>query len=131
MRLLPTKIASAVLALHEEGGEAHDLARNLVAFLKRKRSLKLLAATQQHLEKLLDEARGRQRVTVVSAQPLDQAIKHLVQEKAQSIFGTKGKTVELMFVEDPALIGGVRLFTEDAQYDFSLSRALKELKRQL
>jgi F0F1-type ATP synthase delta subunit len=131
MRLLPNKIASAVLSLEQGGVEASELAKNLVAFLRRKRSLGLLTSVESSLEKLLDEREGRKRVTVVSAQQLDGAMRSALAEKAQQLFGYDGKKVESLFQEDPKLIGGVKMFTEDTQYDFSLTRILKELKRQL
>lgn len=131
MRLLPNKIASAVLSLEQGGVEASELAKNLVAFLRRKRSLGLLTSVESSLEKLLDEREGRKRVTVVSAQQLDGAMRSALAEKAQQLFGHDGKKVESLFQEDPKLIGGVKMFTEDTQYDFSLTRILKELKRQL
>lgn len=131
MRLLPNKIAFAVLSLEQGGAEASELAKNLVAFLRRKRSLGLLASVESSLERLLNEREGKKKVTIVSAQQLDGAMRSALVEKAQQFFGQDGKKVESIFQEDPQLIGGVRMFTEDTQYDFSLSRVLKELKRQL
>lgn len=131
MRLLPKKIASAVLSLEQGGAEASELAKNLVAFLRRKRSLRLLTSVERSLEKLVDEREGRTKVVVVAAQPLDGTMQNLLKEKVQQLFGQDGKKVESIFQEDQKLIGGVRIFTEDTQYDFSLSRVLKELKRQL
>ncbi len=131
MRLLPTKIAAAVLALEAEGVGAGDLTKNLVAFLRRKRSLRLLVPTKRSLERLIDEQEGKRRVTAIVPQQLEKTIQDMIRGKAQSLFGGAGKEVELTFQEDPQLIGGIRILTEDTQYDFSLSRSLKELKRQL
>lgn len=131
MRLLPNKIASAVLSLEQGGAEASELAKNLVAFLRRKRSLGLLTSVERSLEKLVDEREGRTKVVVVVAQSLDETMQNLLKEKVQQLFGQDGKKVESIFQEDPKLIGGVKIFTEDTQYDFSLGRVLKELKRQL
>lgn len=131
MRLLPTKIAEAVLDLDRDGLKGSDLAKSLTDFLRRKRSLKLLSPTIRALERALGEREGRVTVQVTSAQALDRELQVLVRNKAQTLFGQDGKQVEAFFHEDRSLLGGVRLATEDTQYDFSLNRTLKELKRQL
>lgn len=132
MRLVPSHIAEALIELEESRAlSPKQASESLRAFLSRKRSLRLLPAITSAVESALSLRRREVAVGATIAHPVDAATRELITREAAERFGQSGEKVVVTFHEDPALLGGVRLATQDVQYDFSLGRRLQELRSHL
>lgn len=106
-----------------------DIAKNLMEFLKRRGEGKKLGAILKQLEKIEAEKEGRTRVTAILAHEADQVTKKKLSLQAEKLF--PGKKVELSYMIDTALIGGVVFRTDEVLYDTTLVTELGELKKAL
>lgn len=132
MRLVPTHIAAALIELEESRTlSSKQAVASLVAYLSRKRSLHLLPRITSAVERMLARRHRQVSVVATTARPVDVATHKLITREAQERFAQAGETVTVDFQEDRSLLGGVRLSTEDIQYDFTLGRRLRELRSQL
>lgn len=110
---------------------ADTLAASLIALLRRKRLLRAAPKVLRALHTLRAKQDRRIEVTATVARTLSPRATQLVEAKAQELFGDDQSSVTVTFHTDALLFGGVRLATQDAQYDFSLGRTLHELRTQL
>jgi F-type H+-transporting ATPase subunit delta len=74
---------------------------------------------------LVDEAAGRARVKLITAQDLS---KKKIEELTQGLHGMLGKQVIMEVETDPSLIGGVVARIGDTVYDGSIKTQLERLK---
>ena len=103
----------------------------LLDFLKvisRHGRLDVLRAIDREVEKLHDQLRGRVRVRVETATPLDDGLAHRL---AGSLGHLLGGQPELENAVDPRLIGGVVLRVGDTVYDGSVARQLAQVRQQM
>ena len=104
------------------------LVRNLVALLISRGSIKLIRDVHLSYSQLVDEYRGRQRVEVTSAVPLDAAeverISRFVSELIQ-------KEVVVSTEVDETILGGVIIQVGDQLLDGSVRSRLEALRRQV
>jgi F0F1-type ATP synthase delta subunit len=70
-------------------------------------------------------------VTVTSAYPIAETQRGLVATSAAEFLGKPGSEVAIVFQEDKALIGGIRMETTDTRYDGTIARTIKELRKSL
>lgn len=130
MRYSETNVARAVADLLSEKSLSEAQAiRGLISFLRKRRWLgrseKILAALNRHLSAEV----GRMTISATTARPLSATLTRDLQTRAAILF--PGKTLDFIFREDRSLIGGFRLETEDARYDASLARSLRQLAQSL
>jgi F-type H+-transporting ATPase subunit delta len=93
-----------------------------------KRRQRLLALIGEEFHALLDEHFGRTHVTVTVARALPA---HAMEELARRLSALLGKEAIPHMRVKPAVLGGVHLKTGDTVYDGTLSRRIKQLRRQL
>ena len=108
--------------------DTDPLVRNLVALLISRGSIKLIGDVHLSYSQLVDEYRGRQRVEVTSAVPLDAAeverISRFVSELIQ-------KEVVVSTEVDETILGGVIIQVGDQLLDGSVRSRLEGLRRQV
>ncbi|MEP7162320.1 MAG: F0F1 ATP synthase subunit delta [Candidatus Moraniibacteriota bacterium] len=130
MRISERQLAEAVAELLQEKKETKELVfQNLIAFLRRKRLLRRTGKIVESLEKYLNEKEGRLPVIVTTATALSSAEQNKVEKEARMLF--PGKKLMLTFREKAALLGGIRIETENTRYDATLSRSLEKLAQTL
>jgi F-type H+-transporting ATPase subunit delta len=111
----------------EQGGGSQTI-RNFFAFLIEQRRLVAFDAIHDEFNRLADEAAGRVRAEVRSANPLrDEQRARLVDALARRT----GKNIELTVHVDPSLIGGAIATVGGLVFDGSLRTQLSQLRSTL
>ena len=108
------------------GGGAVE--QRFCALLADKDRLSLLPAIAADFSVMLDDARGISRGVVTTAVELDDAHQDTIKAKLESQTGRK---LELEFVIDPSIIGGVVFRVGDSVYDASLRAQLDNLRESI
>ncbi len=109
-------------------GRVHPVALHALLLLVRKRREAFLPAILDEYLELQRVARGRQRVTLESARPLEPAEYEDLVRRLEQIYG---KAFDVTKVVKPELIGGVRLMMGDRRIDGSICGRLEALAREL
>jgi len=107
------------------------LPRPLLNFLQvtvDKRRQRLLTGIGDEFHALLDEHLGRTHVTVTVARALDEGAMGELSEKLSALLGKEA--IPHVRVK-PGILGGVHLKAGDTVYDGTLSRRIKQLRKQL
>jgi F-type H+-transporting ATPase subunit delta len=107
---------------------AHQITRNVVQVLLRRRREAVLPDLCVAFAELVRTARGEDVGTIETAHPLDEA---QLRGIAASVAAAFGKRIDLRQVVDPELIGGVRLRVGNTLYDASVATRLEQLERRL
>ncbi len=115
-------------AIGEVLPEVHPLIRNLVDLLVANGLVDLVGEVRETYGVLLDEYRGRQRVQVTSAVPLDN--KEL-EQITQFVSNLAGKEVVVSTQADEAILGGVVIQIGDQLLDGSTRSRLDALRGRL
>jgi F-type H+-transporting ATPase subunit delta len=110
------------------GGKASPLLLNFLKVLSSHGRLHALRSIHRAARALYDQMRGRKRVKVSTAAPLDGALE---QRLRQSLRGMLGGEPVLEHVVDPSLIGGIVLRVGDTVYDGSVSAQLEQVRTQM
>lgn len=121
--ITPAEKEAVLGALLEKLG-ANPIMVSFLHLLAEKSRLDQLAAIAAAFERLLDEAKGIVRGTVVTAVPLGAAKKG---ELAASLGKKAGSEVELGFEVDPGILGGIVLRLGNTIMDASLRAQLTAL----
>lgn len=131
MRVTPSQYALVLEALLSEKKkeEREIIIKKFIGYVSRERQQKKFPAILKHFEKLENERTGRLPVTAMIAHAISAAVEKKIRHKAESLF--PDKKIALAFVVDQAVLGGVRLQTEEVLYDATLAAQLKILKQQL
>ncbi|WP_295638287.1 ATP synthase F1 subunit delta [uncultured Mailhella sp.] len=108
------------------GGGAVE--QRFCALLADKGRLPLLPAIAADFSVMLDEARGISRGVVTTAVELDDAHKDSIKNKLESQTERK---LELEYVIDPSIIGGIVFRVGDKVYDASLRAQLDNLRESI
>jgi F-type H+-transporting ATPase subunit delta len=90
--------------------------------------LEIVRQIAQEVSTLHDELRGRVRVRLSTATPLDEGFSRKISDSLHKLFGGQP---ELEPHVDPRLIGGIVLRVGDTVYDGSLSRQLAQVREQM
>ena len=101
---------------------------NFLRVLIRHGRVTMLPMIQSVLARLLEEAAGKQRVRVRTAQPLSNSSRLQIREQLKNKMGFEPLLQETV---DASLIGGMILQVGDTVYDSSLRSRLKQLKSRL
>ena len=115
-------------AIIEEIGKRLNLspiAINFLQLLVDKDRMMYLPDVAALYRELVDEAAGRARVKLISAQDLS---KKKIEELTQGLQALVGKQVIMEVATDPSLIGGVVARIGDTVYDGSVKAQLAQLK---
>lgn len=123
---LPAKRALLVEAAQRSG--AGDIAGRFLGLLLKKNRLVYLPAIASAYQALLDEAAGRQRVTVMSARALSQQEQDALAQKLQTVMG---RTISIELAVDPAVLGGLVIRSGSVSYDGSVKGQLERLRSQM
>jgi F-type H+-transporting ATPase subunit delta len=108
------------------GGNIDESRVRLVAqnILQSKRRGYLLLL--RRFKRLLEQEYGRHQAKIESAVPLPSDLQDLVETRLTSVYGSG---LSWLFVQNPALIGGVRIRVGSDVYDGSVRSGLAELAR--
>ena len=107
---------------------AHELVLNLVDTVHRRRREVVLLEIYADYRALVMEDRGELEGVLETAHPLPELEFRDLQKLACDL---TGKMVSLTVVENPELIGGVRLRVGNTLFDGSVAAALEDLEKQL
>jgi len=130
-------VLSSALVPHDEkvqildrvfGPKVSPLVLDFLKVLSHHGRLDVTRAVYTEVQKLYDEKRGRVRVEVQTATPLDGPEAGALEASLRRILG--GEPVVHPTV-DPALIGGVVLRVGDTVYDGSVARQLHQVREQM
>ena len=106
-------------------GRASDLFANFLRVLTRHDRLDLLSLILAQAEIESEKRSGKQRIQVVSAQPLSETALAAIRDQLAKEFST---TPILEMAVDPSLLGGIRIRVGDTIYDGSLRSRLTQLR---
>lgn len=110
------------------GGRASPLLINFLKVLSARGRLGILRPIRAAVQTQLDEMRGRVRVQVRTAQPIDDALAARIADTVRAMLG--GQPI-LERHTDENLIGGVVLRVGDTVYDASVSTQLEQMRTQM
>lgn len=129
-------LASALISHDEKtgildrvfGGQLSPLLLNFLKVVSRHGRLDCLRAIRLEAKELEDHIRGRIRVEVVTAAPIDDGLAESIAERLRTGLGAEpliSRTV------DPSVIGGILIRVGDMVYDGSVANQLKDIRRQM
>jgi len=133
---LETVLGSALIP-HEEktqmldrifGSRLSSMVLNFLKVLSAHGRLDIARAVRQQLQKLHDELRGRVRVQLHTATPLEESLSRNLEGSLRRILGGEPKVDPAV---DAALIGGIVLRVGDTVYDGSVARQLHQVREQM
>lgn len=107
---------------------ASKLTLHLAFLLLDRERVGALPDVSRELDVMIDDALGRVKAEVTTAQPLSQDQRKKIQGVLEHISGRK---VEMETVEDPNLLGGVVAKVGDRLYDGSLRSQLERMRESL
>lgn len=110
------------------GPKVSPLVLDFLKVVSRHGRLDIIQAVDQQLNKLHDELRGRVRVQLHTAAPLDVGASRNLEGALGKLLGGEPH-VDPSVV--PALIGGIMLRVGDTVYDGSIARQLRQLREQM
>lgn len=131
MRLSLRQYAVALLELEQELGseKAKEAGKKFVAWLNRRGEGKKLGEIVAAAEKRIHEQSGTVEVTITTVHEADTATRNFLETRAKKIF--VAKKIDVSFVTDANLIGGVKMQSEEILYDASLRTSLRKLETSL
>ena len=115
-------------ALQSAVAGAHELVRNLVNIVHRRRREVVLAEIYADYRALVMEDRGELEGVLETSHALPELEFRDLEKLACDL---TGKMVSLTVQENPELIGGVRLRVGNTLFDGSVATALEDLEKQL
>ncbi len=126
--LHPAAERRSVLESVAERLAASSLLRRFYSYLIDQRRLVAFAEIEAEFVRLADEAAGRSRVRLKTAQPLSEA---QTERLVRALSARAGTQVELEIEVDPELVGGLVAQLGDTVYDGSLRTQLQQLRSAL
>jgi F-type H+-transporting ATPase subunit delta len=133
---LEALLGSGLISHEEKAGVLDRIFQDRVAplvldFLKvlsQHGRLDVTRAVGQEVQKLYDELRGRVRVEMRTATPIDEALARNVEASLRTLLTGEPQVYAAV---DPALIGGILLRVGDTVYDGSVARQLRQAREQM
>jgi F-type H+-transporting ATPase subunit delta len=135
--ILREALSSPVFTAEERSGvlealmprmSLHPLTANLMRLANEKGRLRALPAIAEAYGELADLAAGRQRVEVITAEPMSPQVEAEVRAALER---STGKIVRLSTKVDASLIGGMVAKVGGTVYDSSIRNRLEQLKSSL
>ena len=130
-------VLGSALVTHEEkvqilertfGKKLSPLLLDFLKVLSQRGRLEVIRAVYVQVQQLYDELRGRVRVDVLTATPLDDSQSRTLEASLRRILGGEP---QMRPTVDPAIIGGVVLRVGDTVYDGSVARQLHQVREQM
>lgn len=130
-------VLGSALVAHEEKVQMLDrtfqarlspLVLDFLKVLSEHGRLDITRAIGREVQKLYDELRGRVRVELRTATPLEGALSRNIETSLRRILDGEPHVEPAV---DPALIGGIVLRVGDTVYDGSVARQLRQLREQM
>lgn len=97
-------------------GKTENLTVDFLSLLFEKRRFNLLPAISEALDELIDEMRGRTRVNIVSALPVNEQERDYLHERLEKWLK---QSVQLSVEVNPSLLCGIQIRIGDRLYDSS------------
>ncbi len=119
---------AGVLATVLERAQLHPMVANTLKLVLHNGRFELVPEITSQVAELADEAAGRIRATVTTAEPISQALEADV---AAVLTASTKKQVVLSTEVDPELIGGLVIRVGGTVYDASLRHRLADIKQKL
>ncbi len=107
---------------------SHACSKNLVGVILDRRRQAILPELSQAYQSLLREHRGEAIGVLETAKPLDASTQATLSATASDLVGKK---VTLKVIDNPDLIGGVRIRVGNTLFDGSVATVLQELEQAL
>ena len=105
------------------------LTNQLIDLLESNKRMPLLQAIVKQYSVLYNQVKQIEKATVITAYPIDEAMREKVLAKTASLVGDK--KISLENIVDESIIGGFVLRVGDVQIDGSVQNKIKKLKREL
>ena len=121
---LPFKVKADILAKVLEDGKAASLIKLLVSAKR----FYLAQAVSLQISELIDKRLGLQRVSVVSAAPVNDAARAALSSALEQYFNSK---VAVTFTQDKDLLAGVVVRRGDLRIDGSAAGRIEQLTKNL
>jgi len=130
-------VFASALVPHEEKAQLLDrlfakglspLSLDGLKVLARRGRLDLVRAVEDEVRKLYDQRRGRVRVELRTATPLEDGLSRSLADSLRKIVGGEPEVEPSV---DPALIGGVVLRVGDTVYDASVAWQLQKVRQSM
>jgi F-type H+-transporting ATPase subunit delta len=130
-------VLGSALVTHEEkvqvlertfGKKVSPQVLDFLKVLSHRGRLEVTRAVNAQVQQLYDEKRGRVRVEVLTAKPLDDGQSRTLEASLRRILGGDPQMRPSV---DPAIIGGVVLRVGDTVYDGSVARQLDQVREQM
>jgi len=119
------KVLDAIAA---KAGMSHTV-RNMIALITHHERLHELRTIIESYAALSDEQGGVADAEIVSAHPLDEAAREMLERQVSKISGSQ--RVRAVYSEDSTLLGGAVVRLGSTVYDGSLKAQLEQLKQRL
>lgn len=125
----PTVKSSQKTALITELLGNSDILQRLLKLLEGNRRLSLLPQIALSYATQYNQSVGKVSATVITAQPLSEALQKNITQKIKEITGSE--QISLSNPTDPSIIGGFILRIDDWQYNASVKNTFNNLKKKL
>lgn len=126
MRITERQLAQAFSELlHDTKGSEHQVTQNFFGYLRKHRLIRKGDKILRAIESYANEKAGILPTAIFTAHTLGDAERRRIEAKARSIFPEKQLTFQYKI--EPALLGGIRIETENHLYDATLQRSLRKL----
>lgn len=125
----PTIPSAQRIALVDEAfAQTEEYVLNFIKILCEKKSVHLFPECVKAYEKLYNHKLGIEKVTAITAVPLNDSLKEKLVSKLEKEYGKK---IKLENKIDKSILGGIILRTDNSQTDASLRTRLDQVKAQI
>lgn len=112
-------------------GEFHPLTIKFLEVLAENKRLIYISGIAQRYQKLYQQFNKEEKITIISADKLSGSEEQEVLSALKQNPANAGKEFTLDFVVDPAIKGGLQMYTETEFMDMSLSSRIDKLKSEI
>lgn len=134
MRMIASQLAKALYELMKSAknkAEEKKVTAAFVRYLAKKNLLVALPKIGRELEALEKKEKGILDVQIVSAHTLGRKERESVVQAASRYFEKAHNRLDVRFQEDPSLLGGLLIKTNEALIDMTLRNSLRRLSKRL
>lgn len=108
--------------------EKSSLVERFLMLLVEKSRVNLLPDITERLQELIDEEKGVEKATVITARPLDPALRPGIEKTLARL---TGKKITIQTETDAKLLGGIQIHIKNRLIDATIRRKLADLGMQL
>jgi ATP synthase F1 delta subunit len=112
-------------------GEFHPLTIKFLEVLAENKRLIYIKGIAQRYQKLYQQFNKEEKITIISAEPLDSSQEQEVLAALKANPLNEGKEFTLDFTVDESIKGGLQMYTETEFMDMSLSSRLDKLRSEV